>query len=272
MGEFMIKKIKLKGARNTRLVPAFIAADGKRVKEGAFIRSGKLNKVPKKKLNNFLDEYNVTKILDFRTDVEVHEAGSITYPSDVEYQHLPLLNKAFFGVTHEKKMSKILYKESKKMKLEDIEPGYMTDMYKSIVFDPYSQSKFKEFFDVILNNEDGGSILYHCNGGKDRTGITTLFILTLLGVSEEDILNDFAMSDYYNRHYNRSRIILMTLFLFPARKFSRILNSMLHAKRIYLENMIAAINEKFGSVLNYLKEAIGINEEKQNKLKLLYLE
>ena len=229
MGEFMIKKIKLKGARNTRLVPAFIAADGKRVKEGAFIRSGKLNKVPKKKLNNFLDEYNVTKILDFRTDVEVHEAGSITYPSDVEYQHLPLLNKAFFGVTHEKKMSKILYKESKKMKLEDIEPGYMTDMYKSIVFDPYSQSKFKEFFDVILNNEDGGSILYHCNGGKDRTGITTLFILTLLGVSEEDILRDFAMSDYYNRHYNRSRIILMTLFLFPARKFSRILNSMLHA-------------------------------------------
>ena len=272
MGEFMIKKIKLKGARNTRVVPAFIAADGKRVKEGAFIRSGKLNKVPKKKLNNFLDEYNVTKILDFRTDVEVHEAGSITYPSDVEYQHLPLLNKAFFGVTHEKKMSKILYKESKKMKLEDIEPGYMTDMYKSIVFDPYSQSKFKEFFDVILNNEDGGSILYHCNGGKDRTGITTLFILTLLGVSEEDILRDFAMSDYYNRHYNRSRIILMTLFLFPARKFSRILNSMLHAKRIYLENMIAAINEKFGSVLNYLKEAIGINEEKQNKLKLLYLE
>ena len=169
-------------------------------------------------------------------------------------------------------MSKILYKESKKMKLEDIEPGYMTDMYKSIVFDPYSQSKFKEFFDVILNNEDGGSILYHCNGGKDRTGITTLFILTLLGVSEEDILNDFAMSDYFNRHYNRSRIILMTLFLFPARKFSRILNSMLHAKRIYLENMIAAINEKFGSVLNYLKEAIDINEEKQNKLKLLYLE
>ena len=267
----MIKKIKLKGARNTRLVPAFETTEGKRVKEGAFIRSGKLNKVPKKKLYNFLDEYNVKKIIDFRTDVEVHEAGSITYPSDVEYQHLPLLNKAFFGVTHEKKMSKILYKESKKMKLEDIEPGYMTDMYKSIVFDPYSQSKFKEFFDVILNNEDGGSILYHCNGGKDRTGITTLFILTLLGVSEEDILKDFAMSDYFNRHYNRSRKFLM-LLLFPVPKFVRILTSMLHAKRIYLENMIAAINEKYGSVLNYLKEAIHIDEEKQNKLKLLYLE
>ena len=79
------------------------------------------------------------------------------------------------------------------------------------------------------------------------------------------------MSDYFNRHYNRSRKLLM-LLLFPVPKFVRILTSMLHAKRIYLENMIAAINEKYGSVLNYLKEAIHIDEEKQNKLKLLYLE
>ena len=266
----MIKKIKLKGARNTRLVPSFINVEGKKVKEGAFIRSGKLNKVPKKKLKSFLEEYNVTEVLDFRTDVEVSEAGKLVYPEGVNYEHLPLLNKAFFGVTHEKKMSKILFKESKRMKMEDIEPGYMTNMYKSIVFDPFSQSQFKVFFDKLLNHKDG-AILYHCNGGKDRTGITTLFILTLLDVKEEDILNDFAMSDYFNRHYNRSRKMLMTL-LFPVPKFVRILRSMLHAKRIYLEKMIEAINEKYGSVLNYLKEAIGITEEKQQQFKLLYLE
>lgn len=266
----MIKKIKLKGARNTRVVPAFKTEDGRKVKEGIFIRSGKLNKVPKRKLYKFLEEYNVTKILDFRTDIEVLEAGDITYPLEVNYQHLPLLNKAFFGVTHEKKMSKILFIESKRMKLEDIEPGYMTNMYKSIVFDPFSQSQFKEFFKILLNHSKG-SILYHCNGGKDRTGITTLFILTILGVSEEDILKDFAMSDYFNRHYNRSRKLAMTL-LFMVPKFVRILKSMLHAKRIYLEKTIEAINEKYGSVMNYLVEAIGITNEMQEKLKLLYLE
>ena len=267
----MIKKIKLKGARNTRLVPSFTTIDGKKVKEGIFIRSGKLNKVPPKKREAFLKEYNVTTVLDFRTDVEVHEAKFFEYPEKVNYIHLPLLNKAFFGVTHEKKMSKILFKESKRMKLKDIEPGYMTDMYKSIVFDPYSEAKFKEFFEILLNHKEG-SILYHCNGGKDRTGITTLFILTLLGVKEEDILKDFAMSDYFNRHYNRSRIILMRLFMFYLPKYTRILTSMLHAKSIYLKNMIAAINEKYGSVMNYLKEAIGITDEMQEQLKLKYLE
>ena len=79
------------------------------------------------------------------------------------------------------------------------------------------------------------------------------------------------MSDYFNRHYNRSRKMLMTL-LFPVPKFVRILRSMLHAKRIYLEKMIESINEKYGSVLNYLKEVIGITEEKQQQFKLLYLE
>lgn len=267
----MVKKIKLKGARNTRLVPAFLGCDGKHVKEGAFIRSGKLNKVPKRKLNNFLKDYNIKTILDFRTDVEVLEAGYLKYPNDIEYIHIPLINQSFFGITHEKKMSKVLFKESKRLKYEDIEPGYMTEMYKSIVFDPHSQEKFKEFFDVLLSHKEG-AILYHCNGGKDRTGITTLFILTLLCVKEEDILADFEMSDYFNRHYNRSRIILMKLFLFPFRKFSRILTSMLHAKRIYLENMINAINEKFGSVRQYLYEVIGIDQEKQNKLIELYME
>ena len=132
------------------------------------------------------------------------------------------------------------------------------------------QVSAKVFFDKLLNHKSG-SILYHCNGGKDRTGITTLFILTLLGVKEEDILNDFAMSDYFNRHYNRSRKFFM-LLLFPVPKFVRILNSMLHAKRIYLENMIVAINEKYGSVLGYLREAIGISEEVQEQFKSLYLE
>ena len=267
----MVKKIRLKGARNTRLVPSFAGSDGKVVKEGAMIRSGRLNKVPRRKLHKFLKEYNVKKIIDFRTDVEVLEAGYVEYPIDIEYFHIPLINQAFFGITHEKKMSKVLFKESKRLEYEDIEPGYMTDMYKSIVFDPHSQERFKEFFDVILNHKEG-TILYHCTGGKDRTGITTLFILTLLGVSEENILNDFEMSDYFNRHYNRSRILLMKLFLFPWRKFSRILTSMLHAKKIYLENMIHAINEKFGSVRTYLLEAIGIDDEKQNKLKELFLE
>ena len=267
----MIKKIKLKGARNTRLVPSFTTEDGRKVKEGAFIRSGKLNKVKADKREAFLKEYNVTKVLDFRTDVEVEEAKHFDYPDNVEYIHLPLLNKAFFGVTHEKKMSKILFKESRRMKYKDIEPGYMTEMYKSIVFDPYSESKFKEFFEILLNHEEG-AILYHCNGGKDRTGITTLFILTLLGVKEEEILKDFAMSDYFNRHYNRSRMLLMTLFMFYLPKYSRILTSMLHAKRIYLENMIAAINEKYGSLMNYLREAIGITEEMQEQLKQKYLD
>jgi hypothetical protein len=99
----MIKKIKLKGARNTRLVPSFTTSDGKKAKEGAFIRSGKLNKVKKEKREAFLKEYNVTRVLDFRTDVEIHEAKPFTYPENIEYLHLPSLTSVHAGRTKRRK-------------------------------------------------------------------------------------------------------------------------------------------------------------------------
>ena len=47
---------------------------------------------------------------------------------------------------------------------------------------------------------------------------------------------------------------------------------MLHSKRIYMEKLIEAIEEKYGSVINYLREEIKIDEEKQKKLQDLFLE
>jgi protein tyrosine/serine phosphatase len=47
---------------------------------------------------------------------------------------------------------------------------------------------------------------------------------------------------------------------------------MLYSKREYMEETIAAIKEKYGTVLNYLETEIGITKEKQDKLRELYLE
>ena len=116
-----------------------------------------------------------------------------------------------------------------------------------------------------------GALLFHCNGGKDRTGITTLFFYRLLGVSEEDILDEYAMSDVFNHKHNRSREILMKIFMPTSKRTKALLVSMLYAKRVYLEKTIAKIKEKHGSVLNFLYEEIKITKEMQEKLKQKYL-
>jgi len=44
-------------------------------------------------------------------------------------------------------------------------------------------------------------IVYHCTAGKDRTGIITALILSLLGVPEDTIVADYSLSNLGFEHY-----------------------------------------------------------------------
>lgn len=266
----MKKKLKIPKVRNIRELSQYKAADGKSIKPFSIIRSGRLDKAKEKNRNRFIKEYNIGTIIDLRTDIEVLEGKPIKYPDNVKYVHIPLLDKAFFGITHEKKMRKALYNESIKIKDKAYYKNFMVNMYKGIVFDEQSQAYLKSFFDILLEKNEGG-VLYHCTGGKDRTGVTSLLLLTILGVSKEDIIKDFCQSDISNRRHNIILSILLNIFLFPFRRFKKLLYAMLFAKREYLEKTIEAIEESYGSIMNYLEEVIDINDDKINKLKELFL-
>ncbi len=41
--------------------------------------------------------------------------------------------------------------------------------------------------------------VYHCSGGKDRTGVLTAVLLRALGVADDDIIADYALSERYLR-------------------------------------------------------------------------
>ena len=267
-----IEKLDIKGLRNTRDLGQFITQDGYKVKANLLIRSGRIDKLSTKKIKKFLTDYNITTIIDLRTQVEVSESKHFFYPGFVDYYHIPVLNQQFFGITHEiNKMSKAMMEQRKKISKNYKGEDYMVEMYKSIVFEPSSQHHFATLFDILATKQEG-ALLFHCTGGKDRTGIVSLFLLTLLGVSEEDILRDYEASDIFNAKYNRSREILMKVLMPASRRFKKLMIAMLHTKREYLKSTIDAINEKYGSVVNYLYKEINITPEKHEKLKRLYLE
>lgn len=262
------KNVSLKGVRNIRELSQCEVAVGS-IKRNVLFRSSRLDKISDKKRNKFLSEYNIKTIIDLRTKVELEESKSFNYPDDIDFHHIPVLNHSFFGITHEKNMRSALYKESKKIKDDSFFEDYMIRMYKAIVFDEYSQAQFKVFFDVVLNSKPGG-ILFHCAGGKDRTGIAALFILTILGATKETILDDYSLSDVANKKHNTTLTVLMKILL-PYKNFRKLLIEMLYAKREYLEKTIIAIEENYGSVLNFLEEVIDIDKNKQEKLRLMFL-
>lgn len=266
-----IVKIDYKGLRNTRDIAQFTTVDGKTIKPGMLYRSGRIDKMSKKRIKQFLEEYNIKTIIDLRTQVEVSESKNFHYPQFVDFYHIPVLNQQFFGITHEiNKMSKAMMEQRKKLTENYTGEDYMIEMYKNIVFEPSSQRHFATIFD-IMSTEQEGAILYHCTSGKDRTGITSLFLLTLLGVSEDDILADYEISDVFNAKYTKNRIFLMKIFMPASKRFKKLMIAMLYTKRIYLEETIKAIKEEFGSILNYMYEKLDITKEKHEKIKKMYL-
>ena len=50
---------------------------------------------------------------------------------------------------------------------------------------------------VELAAEETGGTLFHCTTGKDRTGMAACFLLSIAGVSREDITADYCVSEIY---------------------------------------------------------------------------
>lgn len=267
-----IERIEFSGLRNTRDLGQLYAVSGRKVKSNLLYRSGRIDKLSATKIIDFLNEYNIKTIIDLRTSVEVRESRNFEYHKYVDYYHIPVLNKQFFGITHENNsMVRIMLSQRQKINSQATGEDYMISMYESIVLDKSSQKHFKTLFDILCMDYEG-AILFHCTSGKDRTGITTLFLYTLLGVSEEEILKDYESSDIFNKKYNQKRKRLIKIFMPTSKKTKSLLLSLLYAKRVYLEKTIEMIKEKYGSVLEFLYQEIKITKEMQLKLQEKYLE
>lgn len=266
-----IENVGVKGLNNTRDLSSLSKLSGIKIKNNVVFRSGRLDKAKEKTRNNFLKNHNIKTIIDLRNDVEVSESHQIDYPDDVKVVHIPILNKEFFGITHEKKMSKALMKDCTKKRSIVKDDKYLVKMYTDILFDQYSQEKFRLFFKELLATKDG-AVLYHCQTGKDRTGIVTMFILHILGISEDIILEDYMVSQYFNRVYVKSRKFLLTIGFFIKKDLRKLLKQMLGAKKSYLEQTIEALVARFGSLDNYIKDILLLNNNDISALRerLLY--
>jgi len=105
--------------------------------------------------------------------------------------HLPIA----FGNMDFKKISELLIIGEIEMIDSLIESGYRA-------FSSDFKDEVKSFFSVLLN-EDNLPIAFHCSAGKDRTGIFSVLFLIALGVSRDDVINDYMET---NNRINAKKI------------------------------------------------------------------
>ena len=158
---------------NRRDLGGIKTTDGKTIKKGYFVRSANLSQAEKEEL------IGISKVIDLRTHREKEESPDKYY--DVEYCDMPIFDEVTAGISHEKEAEKRDFPE-------------MQELYGIMVRE--NSDSFKKVLTTIMNHDfSSGAVLWHCAGGKDRCGLTSAFILEMLGVDRKIIMEDYLKTN-----------------------------------------------------------------------------
>lgn len=249
--------IPMGNASNFRDLGGIPTKDGRVVKWGKIFRSGKLSKLDTKDLNYF-NTLGINTIVDFRDDVEVVKDKS-RFPTNREVNRIrtPIGDRS--GNMQAELRKQIKSADQNTFDSEGFVAGVMREFIDSFAY------QYQPFVDIVGDFEKA-PVLYHCSAGKDRTGLGTAIILGILGVEREVILGDFMMSNYY-----RNKDINKTLRKTSLIAKQRVTQPLVEVKESYLRAAFEAIDNKYGSMENFIEKEYGFDEEKLAAFRNEYL-
>lgn len=260
-------RIILDGLPNTRDVGGLPAADGRFVKHARLIRSGALAGATERDLEILADNFDVRTVIDLRTAEERAEKPD---PEDalmnVRFVDAPVLSTSAFGVTHEgglRGMMKTL------RTLQDDPAQIMEDLYQKMMLDEDSRRGFATFFDAVLNTPEG-AVLWHCTVGKDRAGLAAMLLLHVLGVSRDDIMRDYLVTNRYVASRTEDITDALAKYHLAGKLESsiQVLNS---ADVRFLTAALDAAEQQYGSLDGYVERGVGVSADQRAALRERYL-
>lgn len=251
------RQIYLRGTNNTRDLGGYKTSKGRIVKWGMLYRSDDLHDL-KKTDWNYWRTLHLGTLIDFR-EPEVWERKPDQLPKSdsLAELHLPVYDT---GTT----------RQAYRKLLQDADPDtYDTEeilIRNNEIYVTQYTPTFAQAFDMILNQEQ--PMLYHCSAGKDRTGFMSAMLLLTLGVPRETVMRDYMASNYYQDRSIRRRARLAPLIGIN----SRVALPLLQVRVVYLQAAFQMIEERYGSIDNYIREGLCISDQEREKLKQKYLE
>ena len=255
---------------NCRQLGGYCNRQGKKVKSGVLVRSGKLCKLTDEgKLA--LRKMGVKTVIDLRIPEEIM-AKPDPKLDGVKYVRINLadakckfylMSKWGVGVTAENYDSVVTAIAKTNMDLGE--------MYiEGVIESDYGRKALKQVFSLLSNHKDG-AILWHCSGGKDRTGIVAALLLSVLDVDRETILNDYELT---NDFVQGERLVMKfaSLFFGDTDKEKLGVATIAGVRRDFMAATLSYIDLHYGSPLQFLRTQCGVTDTEIQRIKNNYLE
>ena len=261
------------GIENARQLGGYETADGRHVKKDALLRTARLSDAPPEELAALKDIYHLGIVVDFRTLAE-REGAPDPEIDGVDNIVLDVLDES--SRTGAGAAIAGIYEnggaEPAEVMLNIIRSGCVSErMYADMAFDPAAEKGFRDFFRILLENGGQKAVLWHCSGGKDRTGAAAVLLLLALGVNKETALRDFELTNEFLREkiaYMESRAAELT----DDPEEIAWVKDLTGVNRKYMEKLLDTLEEKYGSQERYLTEGLGLDRTELEQLREMYLE
>jgi len=134
--------------------------------------------------------------------------------------------------------------------------------YREIVALPSALDAYSRLF-ATLAAEERRPLLFHCTTGKDRTGWAAAVTLTLLGVSAEDVMRDYMLT---NAQLLPALQPVVDRFA-AAGGDPELLQPVLGVRAAYLEAALDEARQRYGSMEGYLTTGLGIDDALRQRLR-----
>ncbi len=237
--------ITLEGEDNMRDLGGYIGQNGKTVAYKKLFRSGELSSLTNTDQNT-LTRLGLQQVFDLRSDAE-REAEPDRLPSSIVHYALALSENT--SVEDDPTLS---YEEQMQLFMQQIMTGAITVndiMLETYVVDSLKIAHWKEVFNKL---ETGKSSLWHCTAGKDRAGMTTVLVLSSLGVSEETCIEDFMKSNEYLAEYIETTTSQIEAAY--GSQASNAIRPLFGVEQSWIEAFIHDINTNHGGMTAFLQE------------------
>lgn len=242
----MSRHIRFERLHNFRDLGGYPAGAGEyAVRWGRLYRADSLGKLAGEDWERFL-ELGVAGVIDLRYPWEIEAKGRVPEHASFAYHNLSIEHRPY----------------DQPSQAPDVEPGpFLAGKFMEVAEDGVKE--LRQALDVIAGTD--GPVVFHCASGKDRTGQLAALVLTLLGVPEDVVVDDFALTrlatprllaDWIAEHDGRTPT-------WPAYP-----DAPAEVMRLYL----AAMADTYGSVTAYAAERLGVDPDLLAALRARLLE
>lgn len=252
------------GVNNFRDMGGYTSADGRVMRWGHIFRSGHLSDLTDECGMEMLAR-DIETVIDFRSDRE-KDRHPVHWPKS----WIPDYHSVSIGGNAAAWVQELYAKISKSdFPAEELREQFLL-AFRTIPLE--NIEGLKAFFKTLVDDHKGNAMLFHCTAGKDRTGIAGALLMHALDIDEEQIMEDFLLTNKAIDLEATSAKVSQWLSTKSGRSIDPgDVLPLVGVEADFLEECYTSIRAEYGTIDNYLESALGLTASRRNVLKDLFL-